>query len=162
MLHACLQRGPASTETDSVDHERRLYVEDVGHSHWGDHHDGRGTHGLGVWQRLPSLVSCDAVTQWRSDAVTRASDSWPREPGLLTSVLPCQNVVRFFILHFSSSRSYRNEYLAIDSGGDVSMTCLHPLIAVWLDAGCWKFKWCLIEQVCQGVKCKALWTILRI
>ena len=37
------------------------------------------------------------------------------------------------------------EYLAIDSGE-------------WLE----KLRWCLIEQICHGVKCKTLLAIMRI
>ena len=57
----------------------------------------------------------------------------------------------FFSLHCSSSLSYMNEYLAIDSS-----VCLYeqPSCINCSMTGCFteKLKRCLIEQVCQGSK----------
>ena len=66
-----------------------------------------------------------------------------------------------FTIHCSSSLSYINEYLAIDSGGYVykPSSCIN--YSIWLDAsqrgrdGVWA-NWSVRE-----VKCKSLWTVLR-
>ena len=44
------------------------------------------------------------------------------------------NIGRVFTLHCSGSRSWVNEYLAIDIGGYLYTNSLCELIAVWLDA----------------------------
>ena len=43
-----------------------------------------------------------------------------------------------------------NEYLAIDSGGNLNSLC------TWLQCLLEKPSWCRNEQLCQGVKCKEL------
>ena len=53
----------------------------------------------------------------------------------------------FFTVHCSSSLGSINEYLAIDRGG-----CVYEQTVCFPE----KLRWCLIEQVCQEVKCKAL------
>ena len=45
-----------------------------------------------------------------------------------------------------------NEYLAIESGGNVSVQSLR-LIAAWLECFPEKPRWCRYGQVCQGMKC---------
>ena len=66
-----------------------------------------------------------------------------REPGFesCTAVLNLGQV--FFTLHFSSSFSCMNEYLAIDSGGYLYKQHLHINCCM---AGCFleKLRWCLI------------------
>ena len=46
-----------------------------------------------------------------------------------------------------------NEYLAIDGGGYFFTNSFRALIAACFPK---KTRWCLSEQVCQGIKCKAL------
>ena len=71
----------------------------------------------------------------------RASDSRVRGPGLESRAAVLKPWASFFTLHCSSSLSYINEYLAIDSGG------VRATLAHWLQhvAGCFpeKMRWCL-------------------
>ena len=55
----------------------------------------------------------------------RASDSRLREPGFESYVAVLKPWASFFTLHWSSSLSYINEYLAIDSGGCVRAAFEH-------------------------------------
>ena len=59
----------------------------------------------------------------------RASDSRLREPGFESCAAVLKPWASFFTLHCSSSLSYINEYLAIDSGGYVyeqSLRIIYP------------------------------------
>ena len=47
---------------------------------------------------------------------------------------PAKPQVSSFTLHWSSSVSCMNKYLAIDSGGYVWISMFYPLIAVWMNA----------------------------
>ena len=52
-----LQCGPPSSEAHLSHNLRRSHLEDVGCTQRWHHHDGRGTHRLGLWLWLPSIVS---------------------------------------------------------------------------------------------------------
>ena len=56
-----------------------------------------------------------------------------------------------------------NEYLAIDIGEHLCIGSLHELFNCRV-AECFpgKWRWCLIEQVYQGVKCKVIWAVPKI
>ena len=82
--------------------------------------------------------------------MTRVSNSQLREPGF-KSYAAASNLGQV-ILHFSSSLSCMNEYLAIDSGGYL---CSNALITCMARCFPEKPRWYSIEQVCQGVKRKA-------
>ena len=83
------------------------------------------------------------------------SDSQSRDHRFESPSLPFQNLVIFVSPRHVSPLSCINEYLVIDSGGNVSEQSLH-LIAVWLECFQEKSSWYRNEQVCQGVKCKGL------
>ena len=91
----------------------------------------------------------------------RASDSRLREPGFESCAAVLKPWAFFFTLHWSSSLSCVNEYLAIDSGGYVykQPSCVN--CSIWLDASkrSWDGVW--LNRSVREVKCKALWTVLR-
>ena len=64
----------------------------------------------------------------------RASDSRLREPGFEYCAAVLKPWASFFTLHYSSSLSCINEYLAIDTGGYVyeQPSCIN--CCMWLDA----------------------------
>ena len=84
--------------------------------------------------------------QWRSGAVAQGSDSCLRELGF-----ECYDAVSNLGQVLLSTQFQFNGYLAIDSGGYLS---LRTLIAAWLDTS-EKSKWCSTERVCQGEECNA-------
>ena len=67
----------------------------------------------------------------------------------------------FFTLHCSSSHSWINEYLAIDSGGYVyeQPSCIN--CSIWLDASQGSRDGVWVNRSVREVKCKVLWTVLR-
>ena len=64
----------------------------------------------------------------------RASDSRLREPRFKSCAAVLKPWASFFTLHCSSSLSCMNEYLAIDSGGNVYEQLSHINCSIWLDA----------------------------
>ena len=67
-------------------------------------------------KRLPANAHVE-----RGSSVGRMPDSQSREPGFESPLLPFRSLGIFF--HFTTPQStqlYINEYLAIDSGGNVS------------------------------------------
>ena len=86
-------------------------------------------------------------------------DSQSREPGFESSLCYRFNFSTVWAFSFSpqclSPLSCINEYLTIDSGGNVSGLSSR-VIAAWLECFPEKLGCCRNEQVCQGVKCKVL------
>ena len=82
------------------------------------------------------------------------SDSQSREP-VSNSLFYCFEDWTFsFSPRRPSSLICINEYLAIDSGGNVNEQSSR-VIAAWLECFPEKSSWCRNEQVCHGSKCKA-------
>ena len=128
-------------------------VKDVGEWWTGGHIPSCQLNLLNSLMTLPSeakilIFHFFDTAQWLRG---RASDSRQREPGFETCAVVLIPWASFFILHCSSSLSWINEYLAIDSGGYVYE---QPSRSNCGMAGCFpeKPRWCLGEQVCQGSK----------
>ena len=91
--------------------------------------------------RCSSVVECQTLNRESPglNPLYRCFEAWafsfsPRRPGSLSCI---------------------NEYLAIDSGGNVSVYSLR-VIAAWLEFFPEKLSWFRNEPDCQGVKCNAL------
>ena len=84
-------------------------------------------------------------------------DSQSREPGFESLELPFEAWAFSFSPRRHSLLACINEYLAKDSGGNVSELSSR-VIGAWLECFPEKPSWCLNEQVCQegGKTCKAL------
>ena len=78
-------------------------------------------------------------------------DSQSRDPGFESPLLPFQSLGIFVLSMRPQATKHINEYLAIDSGGNVSGYSLRVL-AAWLECFQEKLSWCWNEQVCQGRK----------
>ena len=98
----------------------------------------------------PCKMTLTLSGSWSFGLSTKRTQVW--------ILCPCETLGKFFTLYCSSSLSWIEELLAIDIGGYLYK---QPLCINCSVAGCFseKLRWCLIEQVCQGVKCKALWTV---
>ena len=97
------------------------------------------------------------IVDWRRvtpimERGSSAVECW-REPGFESPLLLFRSLGNLFLS--IDSLSCINEYLAIDSGGNV-IKWSSPVVAAWLECFLEKSSWCRNEQVCQGVKCKAL------
>ena len=92
----------------------------------------------------------------------RASDSQLREPGFESCATVLKPWASFFTPHCSSSLSYINEYLTIDICGYVYKQPLCVNCSIWVEASqrSWDGVW--VNRSVREVKCKALWTVLRI
>ena len=124
---------------------------------------------------LPELVCESALdrTEWRRMArwVTRQYDGSGSSPvecrtsnrkklGFEYYLLPFRSLAFSFSPRHPSSLSCINEYLAIDSGGNVSDLVFARNYA-WLEWFPENPSWCRNEHVCQEVKCKALCAVQR-
>ena len=99
------------------------------------------------------LEKCIWVTIYleRGSSVVECRTRNRESPGLN----PPFATISKFVLFTTSQSTQLYEYLAIDSGGNLSEYSSRA-IAAWLECFPEKSSWCRNEQVCQGVKCKAL------
>ena len=92
----------------------------------------------------------------------RALSSRLREPRLESCIAVLTPWASFVTLHCSRSLSCINEYLAIDSGGYVYEQPSRINCSIWLDASQRSRDGVWLNRSVREVKCKVLWTILRI
>ena len=103
------------------------------------------------------LFTSSQMTQFHNDylgTLVRAPVSQ------LNSCAVLSNLGQIHTLHSFSSLNSINNYLAINNSGNV---CTNSLYINCSMAGYFpeKSKLCLIEQVCQRVKYKVLWAVVR-
>ena len=95
------------------------------------------------------------VTVGRDSIPVRRPDSQSREPGFKSHCGRFEPLASVITPRCHSSLSCINEYLAIQSGGYVNEepSRSNSSVAEYFPK---KLRWPWNEQVCQGVKCKAL------